>query len=112
MPPSSSSPPPTKIQLIAAAVGLAIGLSGAGEGSAISVAIRLVGYPGAVAAIVRWVPIVRERWRGWFVAHQAGMAAIVVGWALTDRGAGVAINGLWFVIAAGWWFAAGRRRVA
>lgn len=97
------------MQWTGAAVGLAIGLTGAGQGSAISVAIRLVGYPVAVAAIVRWVPIVRERWTGWFVIHQLGMLAIVVGWSLTDRTAGVVINGLWFVVAAVWWFAAGSR---
>lgn len=109
--PEQRSPwPPTRIQVVAAIVGLLIGLSGAGEGSAASVAIRLPGYVVAVAAIVRWVGIVRHRWTAWFVAHQLAMAAIVVGWVLADRTPGVVVNGLWLVIAAVWYWAAGRGR--
>ncbi len=72
-----------------------------------------IGYPLAIVAIVRWVPVVREqRWR-WFWAHQAGVAAIVVGHALRERPQSVVINGSWFVVAAIWFLGAGalsRRR--
>jgi hypothetical protein len=71
--------------------------------SALALALHVVGYPVAVAVIVRWIPVVREQRLRWFLAHQAGVAAIVAGWAIRDRASGVAINGAWFVIAAAWY---------
>ena len=84
--------PPTTRQWIAAAVGLAIGLAGAGDGSALSVAVRLPGYPVALMAIATFVGIVGDRRIGWFVAHEIAMAAIVVGWLLADRPRGRAVQ--------------------
>jgi len=94
-------------------VGLLIALSSITDGPAIAGFLRLVGYPVACAAIVRWVPIVRDRRADWLVAHELGMAAICIGWALVPRWSGVAVNGTWGLIALGWWAAApiGRRSV-
>jgi hypothetical protein len=55
------------------------------------------------------VGIVGDRRLGWFVAHEAAMAAIVAGWLLAERPAVAAFNGLWLVSAAVWWFVGGRR---
>ncbi|MDQ3145638.1 MAG: hypothetical protein M3R01_01680 [Actinomycetota bacterium] len=73
-------------------------------------ALLAVGYPVAVAMIVRWVPIVRQRRLGQFALHQAGVGAIVAGWALRGRTQGVVVNGSWWVSAALWYTLAGRRR--
>jgi hypothetical protein len=68
--------------------------------------LQLAGYPVSLVVIARWVPVVRERrWR-WFAAHQAGMAAIVVGWLLRGKAGPVALNGAWLV-AASLWYALG-----
>ena len=65
--------------------------------------LLLVGYALAVPVVVRWVPVVRERrWR-WFVAHQAGMTAIVAGWALRGTYPAAAANGAWLAAAAAWY---------
>jgi hypothetical protein len=69
----------------------------------------LVGYPVACGAIVRWIPIVRQRMVGWFVAHELAMVAICLGWALTPGSRGVLGNAAWGAIAIVWWVAAGRR---
>lgn len=102
--------PPTKRQWIGGAVGLAIGLAGAGDGSALSVAVRLPGYPIACMAIVTFVGIVGDRRLGWFVAHEAAMAAIVIGWLLADRPDAAAFNGVWLVSAAIWFWVGSRRQ--
>ena len=67
------------------------------------------GYPVAIAVIVRWVPVVRQRRTRWFVLHEVAVAAIVAGWVTRSRWPAVAINGSWLVIAAVWYGAAGRR---
>lgn len=100
---------PTRVQMVAALIGLAIALSAIGDGPIVARLLRVVGYPVACAAIARWVPIVRHRRVDWLVAHELGMAAICAGWALTSRWSGVAINGAWGVIAPVWWVAGGRR---
>jgi hypothetical protein len=89
-------------------VGLAIGLAGSGDGSAVSAAIRLPGYPVACMAIVTFVGIVGDRRVGWFVAHELAMAAIATGWLVADRPGAAAFNALWLVSAA-IWFAVGSR---
>ncbi len=103
--------PPTKRQWIAAVIGLAIGLAGAGDGSALSVAVRLPGYPVALMAIVTFVGIVADRRVGWFVAHEIAMTAIVIGWLLAERPEAALFNALWLVSAA-IWFAIGSRSAA
>ena len=67
----------------------------------------------AVAVILRWVPVVRERRLPWFGAHQAAVAAIVAGHALLGSTGAVIVNSAWFVVAAAWYAAGGafsRRR--
>lgn len=76
----------------------------------VATALHVVGYPTAIVVIVRFVPVVRERRARWFAIHQAGVAAIVVGWALRGDGRAVAVNGAWFVVAAAWYALGGRRR--
>jgi hypothetical protein len=68
-----------------------------------------LGYPVSVAMIARWIPIVRQRRTRQFALHQAGVGAIVAGWALRGRTQGVVVNGSWWVMAALWYLAAGRR---
>ncbi len=108
--PARTAWPPTRSQLVVGGVGLAIGLSGVTEGSFISVLLRLVGYTVACTAIARWVPIVHERWATWFLAHEAAMAAICIGWATADRWVSLIPNGSWLVIAALWYQRGGLRR--
>jgi len=76
----------------------------------VATGLFVVGYPVAIVVIARWVPVVRERRLRWFVAHQAAVAAIVTGWAIRGRTSAILINGSWFVIAALWYAAGGRRR--
>ena len=95
---------------MAATIGLAIAVSAIHEGPFIAVALRAVGYPTACAAIVRWVPIVRHRRVDWLVAHELGMTAICVGWALVPQWSAVAINGAWGATALVWWAVGGARR--
>ena len=81
--------------------------------SILILALFTFGYPVSIVVIARFVPVVRERRRAWFVWHQSAVAAIIVGFALRSRGSAVAINGTWFVVAAIWYGLAGRRaRVA
>ena len=75
----------------------------------IATVLHVVGYPTAIAVLTRWVPVVREQRLKWFLAHQAGVAAIVAGWVIRGRRQGIVINGAWFVIAAGWYLSRRRR---
>lgn len=77
--------------------------------SPIAFALHLVGYPTAVVVISRWIPVVRQRRLRWFLAHEAGVAAIVAGWAILGRRQGVVVNGSWGVIAVAWYALGGRR---
>ncbi|HMC52515.1 MAG TPA: hypothetical protein VKI64_07115 [Acidimicrobiales bacterium] len=95
---------------MAGVVGVAIALSSIRDGPAAAALLRLVGYPVACAAIVRWVPIVRFSRLDWLVAHELGMAAICVGWAIAGRWSGVAVNGAWLLIALVWWVMGARPR--
>jgi hypothetical protein len=54
--------------------------------------------------------VVRQRRLKWFLAHQAGVAAIVAGWAIVGRRQGVVVNGAWGLVAAAWYAFGGRRR--
>ena len=100
--------PPTTRQWVAAAVGLAIGLAGASEGSTLSAVVRVPGYPVALMAIVTFVGIVYHRRVGWFVANEIAMTAIVVGWLLADRPEAALFNAVWLVSAAVWFGLGGR----
>lgn len=73
------------------------------------VALFVAGYPTAIVVISRFVPVVRERRTTWFVAHTAGVAAIVAGWAIQGRSSAVVVNGSWLVLSSVWYGAGGRR---
>lgn len=75
----------------------------------VATVLHLIGYPTAVVVIARWVPVVRERRTRWFAIHQAGTAAIVAGWAIRGNVPAAAFNGAWFLVAAAWYAAGGRR---
>lgn len=69
-----------------------------------------VGYPAAVAVLVRWLPVVRERrWR-WLAVHHLGMAAIVAGHLTARRPGAAAVNGAWLAVSSAWYAAGARRR--
>jgi hypothetical protein len=76
------------------------------------IALFLFGYPVAIAVIVRFVPVVRERRIRWFVLHELAVAAICAGQALNDNPQGVLINGAWGVSAAIWYALGPRLRAA
>jgi hypothetical protein len=67
------------------------------------------GYPAAVAVVVRWLAVVRERrWR-WLAVHHLGVAAIVAGQLTARRPWAAAANGAWLVVSSAWFAAGGRR---
>lgn len=68
----------------------------------------VVGYPLAIAVIVRWAPVVRERRVRWLAAHHVGVAAIVAGWAVEERWSSVAVNATWLVVSTAWYARGGR----
>lgn len=69
-----------------------------------------VGYPAAVAVLVRWLAVVRERrWR-WLSVHHLGMATIVAGHLTARRPVAAAANGAWLAVSSAWYAAAVRRR--
>ena len=76
----------------------------------IATALHVVGYPTAIAVLTRFVPVVRQRRLRWFVAHQAGVAAIVGGWLLRHNTPAAVVNGSWLVSATAWYALAGRGR--
>lgn len=56
----------------------------------------LVGYPVAIAGLVKLRHLLHHRDVKWFAAEEAGTAAIVAGWALRGgRPVAVAINAAW-----------------
>ena len=71
--------------------------------TALRVVLFAVGYPTAIAVIVRFVPVVRERRTRWLAAHHLGVLAIVLGWSTIPRWSAVAVNGTWFVASALWY---------
>lgn len=75
----------------------------------IAIVLLALGYPTAITVLTRWIPVVREGRTKWFLAHQAGVAAIAAGWALRGRTQGVVTNGAWFLVAAGWYLSRRRR---
>lgn len=73
-----------------------------------SIGLFAVGYPTSIAVISRFVPVVREQRTAWFVAHTAGVAAIVAGWAIQGDEKAVAINGAWLISSSIWYVRGGR----
>lgn len=76
--------------------------------SFVSVGLLAVGYPPAIVVVSRFVPVIRQRRRRWFWAHQAAVGAIVAGWAIEGKAGAAAVNGAWLLVAAAWWARAGR----
>jgi hypothetical protein len=74
------------------------------------IVLFVIGYPVAIAVIVRWIPVVRERRWKWFAAEEGATACIVAGQAIGGSIPGIAINSAWFVVAAVWYALGGRRR--
>lgn len=75
-------------------------------------ALLAVGYPTSIVVLTRFAPVMRERRLGWFVAHQAAVAAIVAGWAIKGRTEAVVVNATWLVVATAWWMRATRTSAA
>jgi hypothetical protein len=74
-----------------------------------AIMLLFVGYPMALAVLLRLRPVLAERRVWWFAALQAGMASIVVGWWLRGQPVGVVVNGAVLVgLGVAWWIA-GRR---
>ena len=71
--------------------------------AAIVTILFIIGYPVALVVIARFVPVIRERRRGWFAAHEAAVSAIVLGWAIRADWFAVAVNAAWLIAAAVWW---------
>lgn len=77
-----------------------------------SSALLAVGYPTSIVVLTRFAPVVRERRVGWFVAHQAAVAAIVAGWAIEGRTGAAVVNAAWLAVATAWWVRATRASLA
>ncbi len=71
--------------------------------SPVAIALFVVGYPVAIAVIIRWMPVMRERRTTWFAVHTLAMIAIVAGQALNGRTIGIVINGTWLVSSVLWY---------
>lgn len=69
-----------------------------------------VGYPMAVAGLVRLRHLLRTRDAGWFAMEVGGTAAIVAGWALRGRWSAVVPNAVWLALLPVLWWRARRRR--
>ncbi len=68
-----------------------------------STVLLAAGYPTSIVVLTRFAPVVRERRVAWFVAHQAAVTAIVAGWAIEGKTAGVVVNAAWLTAATAWW---------
>ena len=64
--------------------------------------LLVVGYPVALVVIARWVPVVRQRRTGWFLAHTLAVLAIIIGWFIR-RPVATLPNIAWLVISTFWY---------
>ena len=78
------------------------------DAQAAAVPLLAVGYPVAIVVIARWVPVVRERRTTWFLAHHAGVTALILGWAIR-RPAAALPNVAWLLISTLWYARAAPR---
>ena len=78
----------------------------------VATALHVAGYPTAVVVLTRFVPVVRDRRLRWFLAHQAGVAAIMGGWLLRHNTPAAVVNGSWLLSATVWYARGGRPRRA
>ena len=72
--------------------------------------LLFVGYPVALAVLVRLRRVLAERRAWWFAALEAATASIVVGWWLRRQPVGVVVNGAALVGFGVVWWITGRRR--
>ena len=79
------------------------------EPAAVAVALLVAGYPVALVVIARWLPVVRERRVGWFLAHSAAVTAVTLGWALRRPPAALP-NAAWLVASTLWYRVGASRR--
>lgn len=77
--------------------------------SVTAVVLLVIGYPVALAMLVRLKPVLAERRVWWFVALEAAMASIVVGWVLHGRPPAALLNGTALAGFAIAWLITGRR---
>ena len=71
--------------------------------------LLVIGYPVAVAVLVRLKRVLVERRVWWFAALEAATASITAGWLLHRRPVAAAINGAALVGLAIAWLITGRR---
>ena len=74
-----------------------------------STALLALGYPLAVAVLVRFRSVLRRRDHRSFAALEVGTAAIAMGWALRRRPSAAVVNAFFFVAFGVAWWATGRR---
>lgn len=72
--------------------------------------LLVVGYPGACWALARAVPMFRQRRARRFLATQAAIAAVALGWTLRGKAVPAVLNASMVVVLAAAWRIAGRRR--
>ena len=72
--------------------------------------LLLAGYPAAIWALARAVPMFRRRRGRRFLVAEAGAASVAVGWALKRKAVPSALNASAVVVLALVWWITGRRR--
>jgi len=66
------------------------------------------GYPMAIAVLVRFRSVVRNRrWKS-LAVHHVGMAAIISGWAIEGTVSAIALNSVWLAVSSVWYSTGGR----
>lgn len=71
--------------------------------------LLVIGYPVALAMLVRLRPVLAERRGWWFAALEAATLSIVVGWSLQGRPSAALLNGAALAGFAIAWLITGRR---
>ena len=74
-----------------------------------AVALLVIGYAVALAVLARLRSVLAERRVWWFVALEAAMAIIVVGWVLHGRPPAALFNGAGLAGLGAAWLITGRR---
>ena len=85
-------------------------LPGGSSRDQVGAILLVAGYPAAVWALARAVPMFRQHRRRRFLVAQAGTAAVAAGWALREKPVPSAINASAVVVFAIAWWVTGRSR--
>ena len=85
------------------------GTHGASSRNVTAIGFLVIGYVVALAVLTRLRPVLAERRLWWFVALEAAMAGIVVGWLLHGRPPAALFNGAALAGFAVAWVISGRR---